>query len=174
MTQARQKTLSKDADSIEAQVAAMQSLGRDALRERWRQQEQSEPPAHLSRWLLFRILAYRLQVRAFGDLDRESAVYLERIADAVEQRRAGVSIVTSSPNRRLKPGTILVREHGRVMHRVAVTETGYAWNGKTYESLSQVAYAITGTRWNGPRFFGLRDKKPDAPVRKRNGRQSSS
>jgi hypothetical protein len=30
---------------------------------------------------------------------------------------------------------------------------GFAWNGKTYPSLSQVAFAITGTRWNGPRFF---------------------
>ncbi|MGC1867881.1 MAG: DUF2924 domain-containing protein, partial [Pseudolabrys sp.] len=31
-------------------------------------------------------------------------------------------------------------------------------NGKTYDSLSKVAFAITGTNWNGPRFFGLRDK----------------
>jgi hypothetical protein len=31
-------------------------------------------------------------------------------------------------------------------------------NGKTYDSLSKVAFAINGTNWNGPRFFGLRDK----------------
>ena len=36
--------------------------------------------------------------------------------------------------------------------------TGFAWNGKTYDSLSKIAFAITGTQWNGPRFFGLRDK----------------
>jgi hypothetical protein len=42
--------------------------------------------------------------------------------------------------------------------RLAVRADGFAWNGKTYPSLSQVAFAITGTRWNGPRFFGLRDK----------------
>jgi hypothetical protein len=41
---------------------------------------------------------------------------------------------------------------------VAVLADGFAWNGKTYPSLSKVAQAITGTRWNGPRFFGLRDK----------------
>ena len=35
---------------------------------------------------------------------------------------------------------------------------GFAWNGKTFESLSQVAFAITGTKWNGPRFFGLRGR----------------
>jgi hypothetical protein len=35
---------------------------------------------------------------------------------------------------------------------------GFAWNGRTFESLSQVAFAITRTKWNGPRFFGLRDR----------------
>jgi hypothetical protein len=44
------------------------------------------------------------------------------------------------------------------MQRVAVLADGFAWNGKTYRSLSMIAFAITGTRWNGPRFFGLRDK----------------
>jgi hypothetical protein len=39
-----------------------------------------------------------------------------------------------------------------------VMAVGFAWNGKTYDSLSKVAFAITGTKWNGPRFFGLRDK----------------
>ena len=34
-------------------------------------------------------------------------------------------------------------------------EEGFAWNGTTYRSLSQVARAITGTRWNGRRFFGV-------------------
>ena len=40
----------------------------------------------------------------------------------------------------------------------ALLADGFAWNGKTYASLSKVALAITGTRWNGPKFFGLRDK----------------
>jgi hypothetical protein len=41
---------------------------------------------------------------------------------------------------------------------------GFAWNGKTYRSLSKVAFAITGTHWNGPRFFGVHDKSsPAAP-----------
>ena len=40
-----------------------------------------------------------------------------------------------------------------------VVEEGFAWNGKTYDSLVQSGlFAITGTNWNGPRFFGLRDK----------------
>jgi hypothetical protein len=58
----------------------------------------------------------------------------------------------------IRPGTILSREWNGRMQRVAVVADGFAWNGKTYQSLSRVAFAITGTRWNGPRFFGLRDR----------------
>ena len=53
---------------------------------------------------------------------------------------------------------MLGREWNGQMQRVAVLADGFAWNGKTYPSLSKVAFAITGTRWNGPKFFGLRDK----------------
>jgi hypothetical protein len=63
----------------------------------------------------------------------------------------------------LRLGTILAREWNGHMHRVAVLVDGFAWNGKTYPSLSKVAFAITGTRWNGPKFFGLRDKPSKGP-----------
>ena len=63
----------------------------------------------------------------------------------------------------LKLGTILMREWNAQAYRVMVVDEGFAWNGKTYDSLSKVAFAITGTNWNGPRFFGLRDKiSPEA------------
>ena len=39
-----------------------------------------------------------------------------------------------------------------------VLEDGFAWNGQTWTSLSQVAKAMTGTHWNGHRFFGLQRK----------------
>ena len=71
--------------------------------------------------------------------------------------------LTSAFDRRrteLKPGTILTREWNGQIHRVMVVDDGFAWNGKTYDSLSKVAFAITGTKWNGPRFFGLRDETP--------------
>ena len=43
-------------------------------------------------------------------------------------------------------------------YRVTVMHDGFAYDGKTYPGLSEVASLITGTRWNGPRFFGLRSK----------------
>ncbi|HZY13662.1 MAG TPA: DUF2924 domain-containing protein [Beijerinckiaceae bacterium] len=58
----------------------------------------------------------------------------------------------------MRPGTMLAREWNGRIHRVAVLASGFAWNGKTYPSLSKIAWAITVTRWNGPRFFGLRDQ----------------
>ena len=52
-----------------------------------------------------------------------------------------------------------------------VLDKGFAWNGETYGSLSQVAKAMTGTSWNGHRFFGLRTARSDrsAMVRRRSG-----
>jgi hypothetical protein len=51
--------------------------------------------------------------------------------------------------------------HERCAGCVRVIDEGFAWEGKTYDSLSSVAFAITGTKWSGPRFFGLRGKQPD-------------
>jgi Protein of unknown function (DUF2924) len=59
----------------------------------------------------------------------------------------------------VRPGTILAREWNGRMQRVTVLAEGFAWNGKSYPSLSKIAFAITGTHWNGPKFFGLRDKR---------------
>lgn len=61
--------------------------------------------------------------------------------------------------RRIKPGAILVREWKGKTHRVSVLKEGFAFEGKPYSSLSEIARSITGARWNGPRFFGLRGDK---------------
>jgi hypothetical protein len=138
-------------------LATLATLDLHGLRVRWRKLFRKEAPAHLTRALLLRILAYRIQANAFGDLDRETARFLDRIA---RQRRAGDKspVLPVAETRTLKAGAQLVREHDGVLHRVTVVEGGYAWSGTTYRSLSEVARAITGTRWNGPRFFGLRDR----------------
>jgi len=44
----------------------------------------------------------------------------------------------------------------RQSHRVKVLADGFAYDGETFGSLSEIATEITGTKWNGPRFFGLR------------------
>jgi hypothetical protein len=136
------------------------------LRVRWRKLLRSQPPEHLSRSLLLRVLAYKLQARAHGDLDGETVRYLDRIAkEQLRQlkreegrRNAPPAIPPVPAPRQLKAGTLLAREFGGQMHRVTVVADGFAWKGATYTSLSEIARLITGTRWSGPRFFGLRDK----------------
>ena len=59
------------------------------------------------------------------------------------------------PRTALRPGTLLTREWEGHLQQVMVLADGFSWNGKTYPSLSKVAFAMTGTRWSGPRFFGL-------------------
>jgi hypothetical protein len=46
-----------------------------------------------------------------------------------------------------------------------VLEKGFAWNGKSYSSLSQIAKAMTGTSWSDHRFFGLRAAKSGPSAR---------
>ena len=114
------------------------------------------PPAHLPRHLLFRVLAYRLQADRLGDLDAESQRLLDATGSPEDAGKRAVEIKRQSTD--VRAGTMLAREWNGRMQRVAVLADGFAWNGKTYPSLSKIAFAITGTRWNGPRFFGLRDK----------------
>lgn len=152
--------------SVDQQLAELSALDLQDLRACWRKLLRTQPP-QLSRPLLLRLLAYRLQARAYGDLDRETVRYLNRTARESAKRKAehGRQNVKAPPpilpvptKSKLKSGTLLAREFNGTMHRVTVTQEGFAWQGSTYSSLSEIARLITGTRWNGPRFFGLRDK----------------
>src|SRR6478752_7869666 len=146
--------------SVEDEIAHLRGLDLGGLRARWQSEFQRSAPAHLTRHLLFAVIAYRLQVDRFGDLDHATKQVLDR-AVAREAGPAMSARLASLDQKRteLTPGTMLVREWDRQSQRVMVMADGFAWNGQTYDSLSKVAFAITGTRWNGPRFFGLRDKE---------------
>ena len=144
-----------DRKTIDVEIARLRDLDVGALRARWHTVF-GRPSRHLPRHLLFRVLAYRLQADRFGDLDTESRRLLDGAGSPEDagKRAADPNRLTTD----LRPGTMLAREWNGRMQRVAVLADGFAWNGKTYPSLSKIAQAITGTRWNGPRFFGLRDK----------------
>ena len=145
-----------DRKTLDVEIARLRDLDVGELRSRWHTVFGRQPPPHLPRHLLFRILAYRLQADRFGDLDGESKRLLDRSESPEKAGQRAVRLGRRIAD--VRPGTILGREWNGRMQRVAVLADGFAWNGKTYPSLSKVAFAITGTRWNGPRFFGLRDK----------------
>ncbi len=137
----------KDAAAIEAGVDQVRSLGIEALRQRWRMMSGAIPPKGLSKDIIARMIAYRIQAEASGGLDKETVKLLDRLT------RGGKP---DGLNRRLKAGTVLVREYQGERHTVTIVPDGFLWQDSTYLSLSAIARAITGTAWNGPRFFGLR------------------
>jgi hypothetical protein len=150
-------------DAVEAEIARLRDLDLPALRARWRTMFRRTAPDHLPRHLLFRILAYRLQADQLGDLDKNTQRFLGRLASGAQAGNE-IKVVDGDPSRHgLQPGTILVREWNGAPQRVMVLDEGFAWNGTTYRSLTEVAFALTGTRWSGPRFFGLRDRPKRSP-----------
>src|SRR5258708_1105562 len=146
--------------SVEDEIAHLRGLDLKGLRARWRSVLQRPAPDHLPRHLLLAIIAYRIQIDRFGDLDHETRQLLDRTGAKESGAAMSARLVSFDQKRtELTPGTVLVREWDRQSQRVMVMANGFAWNGQSYESLSRVAFAITGTNWNGPRFFGLRDKE---------------
>jgi hypothetical protein len=166
---------SSDREAIEAEIDRIRSLGLDDLRALWRTTFRSSPPKGLTKDLVARFICWHIQEQAFGGLDPQTAKVLDGFA------RNG-----KPPDRRLKAGTVLVREYQGERHTVTAVPGGYVWRENTYASLSTIARAITGTAWNGPRFFGLRTRRShsgvpaerlasdrDRPTR-RNGSRSSA
>jgi hypothetical protein len=135
-------------EGIEAEIDRVRSLGVDSLRTLWRTTFRASPPPAFSKDILARFLCWHIQEQAFGGLDPKTAKHLGGFA-------RGDRSPADRP-RRLKPGTVLLREYQGERHTVTVVAKGYAWREATYASLSIIARAITGTAWNGPRFFGLR------------------
>jgi hypothetical protein len=142
---------------LEAELARITAMNIGELRSLWREREGREAPNGFSRDLLARALAYAIQEEQLGGLSPELKKLLAN-PDA-------------EPPRRIKAGSVIVREYAGARHEVFVVEGGFSWQGRAYPSLSAIAKEITGTRWNGPRFFGLRDdqSRSAAAGRRRGG-----
>jgi hypothetical protein len=136
---------------IEAKISRIQNLRPEAVRSLWRDTFKIDAPRALTRDLLVRTLCWHIQEKAFGGHDRTT---LQLLASYAKGRS------DAQRDRRLKPGTEIVREYQGERHTVVVTEKGFRWREVDYSSLTGIAQAITGTNWNGPRFFGLRGPRP--------------
>ena len=142
---------------LEDEIARLRDLDLSGLRARWQSVFRRKAPDHLPRHLLFRMIAYRLQAERLGDLDRDTQRFLDRVAAGTRNgdelpARGTIAVMASSPEPSwCGSGTASLQ-------RVMVLDEGFAWNGTTYRSLTEVAFAMTGTRWSGPRFFGLRNR----------------
>ncbi len=133
---------SSDLDSELARIAAMSV---SQLKDAWRRKRGGHPPEALSRDLIGRALAHRLQEERLGGLDP----HVRKLVGCLARKNG-------APVRHMKIGSVIVREYRGKLHEVFVAPHGFTWQGETYASLSAIAKNITGTSWNGPRFFGLR------------------
>ena len=143
-------------------LSRLQELDGAALREEWRRLCRSEPP-RVSRDLLMRAIAYRLQELAFGGLPKWARQRLAGSAIGSDPSDPGEQ-APKAAEPRLRPGARLVREWRGRTHAVIVLGDGFEFEGRPYRSLTQIAREITGAHWSGPRFFGLKDRKrPTGP-----------
>lgn len=169
--------------------AALPDLSIEELRRLWSVHIGRTPPP-AQRRLLVRELAWRVQAREHGGLDRSTRRALAAaVREAVRRQKAkpggeagpgaGTADAASRgdspsrpPRRRparnhaaatLAPATRLVRDWHGVRHEVEVVGVRrYRYRGAVYRSLSEVARAITDSHWSGPRFFGLVTRAGDA------------
>ena len=136
-------------------LARLPGLDASALRAEWERLHRRPPPSDITRDLLLRGIAHRLQEQAFGGLSPAAVRQLET-SGALEKpgqtRRAGAGAG------RLKPGTVLVRGWRGRTHTLVVRDGGFEYRGRLYRSLSLIAREITGAHWSGPRFFRLAGK----------------
>jgi hypothetical protein len=159
--------------NLEKEVAGLRQMTVAELQSRYAQLFGEPTRTGNKTWLLKR-LAWRLQVLAEGDLSerarqraRELACEADLRLSPPQQRttrspglRAFLSSASpESDNRLPPPGTVLVRKYKGAALKVKVLPDGFAYQGKSYDSLSALAKAITGSHCNGFHFFRLAGKK---------------
>jgi hypothetical protein len=146
----RQNAVNKEA------LSRLPKLDIGELRQQWRGLYKADASPHLSRELLVRAVAYRMQEVALGGLRPQPQRHLRQIAQQFKQTGAA----NTPPRPELKPGTRLLREWQGRTYDVLVLDDGFSWQNTRYRSLSAIARKITGTAWSGPLFFGLKRNRP--------------
>jgi hypothetical protein len=150
----RQNDASKEA------LSRLPKLDFCELREQWCRLYKVDTAPRLSRELLMRAVAYRIQQVTLGVLRPEPQRQLRQISLELKQTGKGTRRLRPP----LKPGTRLMREWRGRTYEVLVLDDGFSWQGACYRSLTAIARKITGTAWSGPLFFGLKPNR-SAPRR---------
>jgi len=145
----------QDATACREALARLPELDLGELRQHWRALYKAEASPHLSRELLLRAVAHRMQEVALGGVRPQRQRQLRQVAQQLKLTGA----VNTRPRAELKPGTRLMREWRGRTYDVLVLDDGFSWQGTHHRSLSAIARKITGTAWSGPLFFGLKPNR---------------
>jgi hypothetical protein len=144
--------INQPAGDLATTLAALETQDVASLRGAWQRLYRASPPDHISRDLLARAVAHRLQEVALGGLrpaaKRKLTAWSGSLAAGADQQSPAATV-------RLKPGATLIRTWRGTTHDVQVCDDGFEHQGTRYASLSHIAQVITGSHWSGPRFFGL-------------------
>ena len=134
------------ASDINAEVDTLNGLGLEDLRAVWTTHF-GPPPKLRSADLLRLMLAWRLQARRLGGLDRDTRRVLARRGPVTREGSA------------LGEGAILRRDWQGQRIEVVVEAGGVCSEEKQEFNPFPPSPKSTRTRWNGPKFFGLREVK---------------
>ena len=134
----------------ECEIAGLVDRSTEELRRAWRTLHHTGPTLDLSRDLIIRGLADKLQQRAHGSPTRALQRRFRILAGEFEKGARSFD-----PGGALNTGATLVRQWRGRTHTVLVSENGFEYEGRRYRSLTVIAERITGAHWSGPRFFGL-------------------
>jgi hypothetical protein len=140
----------QDLARLDREIAGLVGQSTQELRRVWRTFYHTGPPLGLSRNLIIRGLADKLQQRAHGGPSRALQRRLQVLAGEFERGARSFD-----PGGAPKTGATLVRQWPGHTHTVLVREDGFEYDGRRYRSLTVIAERITGAHWSGPRFFGL-------------------
>lgn len=108
---------------IAAQIDEVRSLNKSQLRQRWEAMFKKLAPQALTKDLLARMIAYPIQEKAFGGLERETEKLLQSYPRGDK--------TSAQQLRRLRSGTVLLREYQGVRHTVTVADGGFIWRIET-------------------------------------------
>jgi hypothetical protein len=148
----------QDATACREALSRLPTLDIGELRQQWLGLYKTQAPANLSRELLLRAVAYRMQEVALGALRPARHRQLRQMAQQFNR----IGAANTPPRPELKPGTRLMREWQGRTYDVLVLDGGFSWQNTQYRSLSALARKITGTAWSGPLFFGLKPNRTAA------------
>lgn len=153
--------------TLNPDLGALPRLTTSELRVRYAEVFGDQPSTWNRVWMLKRI-AWRLQALAEGGLSERARRRAEELAndadlrlnppkmkttDAPVERTVVKPLPEKADDRLPPPGTILTRPYKGQTVQVQVLQSGFAYQGQVYPSLSAVAKAVTGSHCNGFLFF---------------------
>lgn len=111
---------------IAGDLSELHSLVTDVLRQRWTELYGITPAPRISRDLLVRGVAYRIQEEMHGGLGKARPRQLQRLFEVL--RDSGTVPVRQGLS--FKMGTKLIRQWKGRVHEVVIAGDGYQWSGR--------------------------------------------